>query len=258
MMLSVIIINYQSAQYTNQCVESIFTSTSNLEFEVILVDNSDQMTELSVILQKYPELRYIKTERNLGFAGGNNVGIAQAKGEFILLLNNDTVVNDQSIVIPLKQLSNHKKLGAITCQLRYPDGKVQHNCQSFPSTVKSFVERSRMHKLLSKSKRSSLLQGFYFDYTKPGYPDWIWGTYFMFRKALLSEFPDKQLNQDYFMYLEDMQWCWDIRKLGYEIAYTPESYIVHFGGGSGADIHYWLKESHKIFQKNTGKYGFKR
>lgn len=256
-MVSIIIVNYQSAEYTIGCIKSIFTYSKGVNFEIVLVDNSDQRTELSDLLNTYPSIQYIKTHENLGFAGGNNVGIANSKGDFILLINNDTLVNEDSISIPLSILREHKEVGVVTCQLRYPDGRIQHNCQSFPSSRKKWIERLRLHKFMSSEKRSSYMQGFYFDYAKPGNPDWVWGTFFMFRREILGYLPGNRLNQDYFMYLEDMQWCWDIRKLGYEIHYTPESYIIHFGGGSGADMKYWLTKSMQIFNNKTRDNGNK-
>lgn len=247
--ISIILINYNSIQYTQACLESILSSQGHLNYEVILVDNASEQFDPTSLPQD-SRIQIVTSDKNLGFAKGNNLGIASAKGTYILLLNNDTIVNESSIVPVLNQLKSDPSIGAITCQLRYPDGKVQHNCQPFPNFLKRTSERLRIHKLFSGSFRSKWMQGFYFDYNQPGEPDWIWGTYFMFHRQTLNQLPSKKLNDDYFMYMEDAQWCLDMRKAGFRIVYSPKSYIVHFGGGSNGAKSELMINSEQLFLKN--------
>lgn len=249
--ISIIIINYNSFDYTNNCIRSIYEASMMVDFEIILVDNNSVEDPGPKVEQLYPKVKYYRLDKNIGFAKGNNLGISYATGKVILLLNNDTIVMKDSVQVCYNLLMENSRIGALSCQLRYPDGKIQHNCQSFPSKKKENIEKFRLHKLLNRKKRSDYMQGFYWNYNQAGNPDWIWGTFFMFRRELLDKLPNKKLDDDYFMYFEDMQWCWDIRNAGYEISYSPKTYITHFGGGSGGDKKHLMDESLKMYQNKT-------
>ena len=236
--------------YTVPCIASILETQHGFSYEIILVDNASTDFDRTQLPQD-ERLHLIESAENLGFSKGNNLGIQHARGSFILLLNNDTLVNANSILPVLEQFRKRSDIGAMTCQLRYPDGTIQHNCQPFPNFWKAWAEKTRLHKLFSSRFRSRWLQGFYFNYNEPGEPDWIWGTYFLFRKETLSQLPGNKLNDDYFMYMEDAQWCLDIRRIQLKIAYTPVSYIIHFGGGSNTGKRSEQLEKSMIrFQKN--------
>jgi hypothetical protein len=90
----------------------------------------------------------------------------------------------------------------------------------------------RVHKLFSKKKRGQLWFGHYFNYTDLAYPDWVWGTFFMFPRKLLTIFPKNKLPETFWMYVEDMEWCWLARKAGYKVAFVPDGRVLHYGGGN--------------------------
>ena len=256
--LSIILINYNSYPYTEKCLESIEQSVVTGRVEIIVVDNASEKDPRADIEKKFPSVKYIRSEVNVGFAKGNNLGILHATGTCILLLNNDTLLQVNTLQVTYDALLNAENIGALTCQLQYPDGKLQHNCQSFPSNRKKNIEKFRLHKLLSRKKRGAYMQGFYWDYTKSGYPEWIWGTYFMFKKEILQKLPGHQLNDEYFMYIEDMQWCWDIRKAGYTIFYTPDTFVTHFGGGSGGAKAQLMEDNLRLFIKKNYGPGYRK
>lgn len=249
--LSIILVNFNSLDYTLNCIQSIYDSNLSINFEIVLIDNASDNNPQGIVLEKFPAIRYYKNDENLGFSKANNQGINYAVGNVILLLNNDTIVNKDAIERSYFKVVKNNTVGALSCQLRYPNGEIQHNCQSFPSIYKKWIEKFRLHKLISKKYRSKLLQGFYWDYEHDGLPDWIWGTFFMFRKDITHKLPNNKLNDEYFMYMEDMHWCWDIRKAGYDVYYLSSSYIVHFGGGSGANKQILMRESMEIFEKRN-------
>ncbi|MBX3164157.1 MAG: glycosyltransferase family 2 protein [Bacteroidetes bacterium] len=250
-LVSIIIINYNTFQLTCSCIKSVVEKTKDVSYEIILVDNASTERDADEFKKLFPKINLIKSKENLGFAKGNNVGIQHAHGEFILLLNSDCELTEDSIAICCKEFSEKKNIGVITCKLIYPNGKMQHNCQVFPSTIKIWIEKLRLHKLFSKKIRSSYLQGFYWDYETFGFPDWIWGTFFMFRKSALDLLPDKRLSDDFFMYMEDVQWCWNFRKAKIKIAYTPKTTVIHHGGGSNADRSEMINKNYLSFlEKN--------
>ncbi len=249
--LSIIIINYNTFDLTSRCISSVYENLKEDNFEIILVDNASVECNPDLFLEKFPTIHLIKSEANVGFSKGNNIGIKSAKYDTILLLNSDAFLTDSSTWEAVEYLQKNKNIAVITGQLQYPDGRVQHNCQSFPHVTKSIIEKLRLHKLLSKKKRGAFLQGFYFDYTQKGHPDWVWGAYFMFRKEKLEKLPHQQLNDDFFMYGEDMLWCFEFRKLGYEVVYFPQIKIIHLLGGSSGKAQEWIRENHHQFLKKN-------
>jgi GT2 family glycosyltransferase len=231
----------------------VIEKTKDVSYQIILVDNASTECDPKKFKEQYPQINLIASEVNLGFSKGNNLGISHADGEYILLLNSDTELIEDSVSICYKKIFANKNIGALTCKLIYPNGKVQHNCQSFPSIFKTYFEKLRLHKLFSNKNNGKLLQGFYWDYDSFGYPDWIWGTFFMIKKECLSFMPEKKLNEDFFMYVEDTQWCWDFQKIGMKVAYVSDTTVIHFGGGSMGNFNDLIMKNYKIFlDKNYG------
>ena len=113
------------------------------------------------------------------------------------------------------------------------------------------IELFRLQKLLSKSKAGKLLLGAFFDHNENTKVDWVWGAFFLFRKEILNLLPENKLDDTYFMYFEDVQWCMDIIKLGYEIHYFAETKIIHkMGGSSGKKNEMMLRNGQIFMQKN--------
>lgn len=233
--LSIVIINYNTYELTKQCIESVYKNTFDIDYEIILVDNASKEVDASVFLKLFPGLKLIKSDVNLGFAGGNNLGISASEGRVILLLNSDTIVKDDSIVKAFRFIEKTPQAGAISSRLVFPDGRHQSAAQRFPSIKYSIAELFRIQKLMSKSNSGKFMLGAFFDNDETVEVDWIWGTFFMIRRNVLNKLPGGKLNDDFFMYCEDMQWCWDIRKLGYKIYLFADAEVVHLMGGSSGN-----------------------
>lgn len=230
--ISVIIINYNTFEMSCACIRSIQEKTVGLNYEIILVDNASKECDPDLFKAELSGIKLIKSDKNLGFAGGNNLGIEAAKGEYILLLNSDTLLINNAIQITYDFIRKNEKIGAVSAQLQYPNGKIQICCNSFPSAWLLLFEFSRIFKLFPRSFVAKTLQGGFADHRQPMQPDWIWGTFFMFPAKILKEFKEYKLPDDFFMYCEDMQWCLEFKKRGYKISYLPQAKILHYGGGS--------------------------
>ena len=249
--VSIIIVNYNTFKMTCDCINSIYKNTKSLSFEIILVDNDSKECDGDLFLKSFPEIILVKSNSNVGFAKGNNLGIQKATGKYILLLNSDTVLKDNAIKISIDYLENHPKAGIMSVGLVFPDGAHQSVCQRFPSIRYQLFELLRLHKLVSKKVAGRILLGSFFKYDENIKSDWVWGTYFMFRKEILELLPNKKLNDDFFMYCEDMQWCWDFRTLGYEIHYCSETQVLHYSGGSSGNRHEMMKQNNRLFLENN-------
>jgi GT2 family glycosyltransferase len=252
--VSIIIVNYNTQGLTEQCIKSVITHTAGIGYEIVLVDNASSSFHAESFKNEFPQVKLIISDKNLGFAGGNNLGIQHATGQYILLLNSDTYLKDNSITILADHLRSHPKAGVVSGRLIYPDGTHQSVCQRFPSLKYSFFEIFRLQKLLSRKKAGKILLGAFFDHTENAKADWVWGTFFMFKSALLKVLPGNKLDETFFMYCEDVQWCWDFKKLGYEVHYCANAEVIHLMGGSSGDKKNLIQKNTEIFmQKNYGK-----
>ena len=264
--LSIIIVSYNTEKLLKKCILSVVKNIKDLKYEIVVVDNDS--TDGSIdMLQKYsrnfvsaaekysknrkggaaqirdnscfPRLKLIKNNNNLGFAKANNIGIKKAKGKYILLLNSDTQIKSEIFTKLLSSMSNNKNIGAVTCALEGPDGKLQGPGGYFPTLFKViawmfFIDDIPYLDFIIKPfhpvhSNSPFYKGNYY-LSKKSEKDWIAGTFFLTR----SEIFDKVgvFDEDYFMYVEDVDLCWRIKKAGWKIFYLPEFSIEHYGGAS--------------------------
>ena len=269
--VSIIIVNYNTFGLTSRCIQSIMHFVNDLAYEIILVDNNSTDTDPNAFTEQFPFVRLIKSQTNLGFAKGNNVGIAAASGDYILLLNSDTELVHDAVSVVYQFLETHRNIAVASARLEYPNGTVQHNCQRFPSIRVKLFELFRLQKLFPKTG-SRILLGSFFGHHEIIYPDWVWGTFFMFKKELLQRLPNNKLADDFFMYVEDMQWCFEFRKLGLEIAFVPQAKVIHHMSASGGKKSALMQQNLVFFMRQyyssihrtcielvnlllTGKYG---
>lgn len=244
--ISIVILNYNTFDLTVQCVKSVLEKTSGVSYEVIVVDNASPEGRADDFKKEFPEIVLIKSEKNMGFAKGNNLGVAAARGQFILLLNSDTLLRSNVAETLRNFLVAQQHVAAVSARLEYPDGNVQHCCQRFPSVKYRLFELFRLQKVFRNSG-GRILMGSFFDHKSIAYPDWIWGTCFMFRKDLLKQLPGEKLADEFFMYGEDMQWCMEFRKRGYSIAFESAAVVVHLMGKSAGAKNELMNKNRQSF-----------
>lgn len=231
--ISIIILNYNTTELTKACIESIYKKTLGVSFELIVVDNASTDREIETFDKIFPDIQLILNDKNLGFAKGNNIGIQHSKGESIVLLNSDTVLLNDAISICYNKLIESKNISVVSAKLLSEDGSIQHQCRAFDTIGLYLIEKLRIHKLWSPEKRARILLNGYFDHTYPLLTDRVWGTFFMFSRSIIDQFPDKKLADRFFMYGEDNEWCYQVAKYtNTKILYYPEACILHYGGGS--------------------------
>ena len=225
--VSVIIINYNTFRLTSEAIASIQQHTVGVSYEIIVVDNASTECDPNLFVEQFPRVHLVRNPENSGFAKGNNLGIQQAQGQTILLFNSDAAVLNDALTLTYKALVADAKMGITTGRLQYPNGRLQYQCGRFPSLRLQLVELLRLQKLVSMQQRGEMLLGTFFGHETSFRPDWVWGTYFHVKRHIINELPEKKLPDDFFMYSEDLQWCYAIRKLGYDIQYIPEARILH-------------------------------
>ncbi|MCU7550351.1 glycosyltransferase family 2 protein [Chitinophagaceae bacterium LB-8] len=234
MQLSIIIINYNTFQLTSNCIQSIQEKVQGLSYEIILVDNASKECDPQLFLEKFPHIILVVSHENTGFTGGNNLGLQHAKGDYVLLLNSDTELINNAPKICYDYMLQHPEAGMTTAQLHYPDGRIQYNCRKFRTISWEVMEVLPVYKFLPKEKQEKTMLHHYFDHQHFIKCDWVWGTFMMFPKKILKQLPGEKLADDFFMYCEDVLWCWDFQKLGYEIHFIPEAKVMHVHKGSSS------------------------
>ncbi len=148
----------------------------------------------------------------------------------------------------------NSKVGMVTCQLQYPDGRIQPTCRRFRTITWELLEVFPVFKFLSKEKQGQLMLHHYFDHKTFADADWVWGAFMLFPKSIIQQLPEKKLSDLFFMYCEDTLWCWDFKQLGYDIHYLPQAQVMHIHKGS---VHKdkWIQirktgiKNHALFMK---------
>lgn len=244
MQVSIIIVNYNTYNLTSRCIESIIEHTQDVSYEIVLVDNASTDVPIKVYSEKYPNIKIIENSKNLGFSKANNIGISNSSGQYIFLLNSDAYLKENSVLKLVSFADSKTKPGAISPKIVFPNGNIQHTAQKFPSILLLLMEFFRLHKFMSYNKRSRLFLGSFFNQDYSMKVDWVWGAAFFFKRSLLKNLNESRLNQDFFMYQEDMKWCKDFSNLGYDNYFMHTSTIIHDMGGSG------LKEKNEMSTKH--------
>lgn len=218
--LSIIIVNYNGEEYLEACIKSIYTNCASISFEIIIFDNNSADNSIFFIEQNFPSVIIIKSEQNLGFAKGNNKAVKIAKGEYILLLNNDTILNNnlQNII---KVFESDNRIGVLGIKMVDDNNKFSVSYGKFPTPFNLI----RISNLNYKSKE--LVTG-NFGTNNFILVDWVSGAFLLTKKKYWNQV--NGLDEDYFMYVEDVDFCKKIMKNGKITVLLPTSSFIHFIG----------------------------
>lgn len=231
--VSIIIINYNTFSLTSNCIRSVIKVTTGIDYEIILVDNASAECDPLKFRDEFPQIVLIKSTTNGGFAYGNNLGIEKSTGEYILLLNSDTVLTEDSISKSVEQLKKNPKTGVLGCRMIYPTGGIQYSARRFRSISWELLDLFRFIPLLMPYKlRARKMLGKYFRHNEDIVCDWVNGAFFLFPKKIVQAFSNKKLDDRFFMYGEDQLWCEQIKDHGYNALFYSGTTIIHINSGS--------------------------
>lgn len=230
MELSIIIINWHSKDFLRACLKSLDRGAAGLSCEVLVIDNASHDGCAAMLAAEFPAVRFIQSDRNLGFSGGNNRAARQAQGEFLLFLNPDTVVEGNALVELVETLRRLPGAGAVGARLLNTDRSLQTSCvQSFPTVLNQVLD---CEWLRSRFPRSRLwgMAPLFADSPEPAPIDAISGACFMIRRELFNRV--KGFDECYFMYSEDIDLSYKVKQAGFKCYYVPTAILIHHGGGS--------------------------
>ena len=230
MKLSVIIVNYNVKYYLEQCLESLQRALEGIEAEVFVVDNHSSDGSIAYLRPRFPAVRFIASAHNLGFAGGNNIAIRQSQGEYILLLNPDTVVGEDVIRASLDFMDSHPKAGGHGVEMLNDSGsRALESRRGLPSPMVSFYKMVGLCKHFPQSRRFAHYYMGGLSWEVAGQIEVVSGAYCFLRKSALDQIG--LLDEDFFMYGEDVDLSYRLLKGGYENWYLPVR-ILHYKGES--------------------------
>lgn len=227
--VSVVIVSYNVAELLKNCLQSIFKYTSGLTFEVIVVDNAS--TDDSVeILKSFQQnnFKLIESPENGGFSKGNNLGISQAKGKYILLLNPDTLLVENTVKAMFDWMEAHQDYAVASCQLLDSEQNITSTGGYFPTLPKVAAWAFFLDDILKLPSYHPEMGPFHKNktvYQKEFDPDWVTGAFFMVRAEATKK--AGVLDEEFFLYGEELEWCMRFKQMDWKVGYTPVTKIVH-------------------------------
>lgn len=238
-LLSIVLVSWNTREILRNCLESIYENTASIEFEVIVVDNASADETVEMLKRDFPQVQAVANESNVGFARACNQGMRISKGRLILLLNSDTFVRDDVLARTAYYVLSRAEISMASCQLRYPDGRVQHSAFRSLSIFRSLFEDLWLYKLVPARKRDEMLLGGYWKSDSEMEVDWLAGAFMMLRREAFEEVGG--FSEDFFMYGEDSEWCMRLKRAGRRIFYNPLGVVYHVGNVS-SDIEWTQKD----------------
>ncbi len=231
MKLSVIIVNYNVEYFLEQCLHAVRKAMQGVEGEVIVVDNNSIDGSNRMVKDKFPEVKLIINKKNLGFSRANNQGIKVAKGEYVLLLNPDTVVEDDTFSKIIRFMDQHPTAGALGVKMVDGSGKfLPESKRGLPTPAAAAYKMFGLSKLFPRSKRFAHYHLGYLDENQTHEVEVLSGAFMLLRKKVLDEIG--LLDESFFMYGEDIDLSYRVIKAGYKNYYFPETRIIHYKGES--------------------------
>ena len=247
--LSIIIISWNVKELLCGCLGSIQRSLEkrggSLRAETIVLDNASSDGSANMVRQEFPWVHLMASPTNLGFAKGNNLALAESQGRYILLLNPDTEAVGDSLGVMVDYMEAHPKVGALGPQLLNEQGEVQSSRRRFPTLATAFLESTTLQRWFSDNRA---VRRYYFadvpqDLIQP--VDWVVGACILVRREAINEVGP--LDERFFMYSEELDWCYRLKGRGWEVVYLPTAQVIHQEGRSSEQV---LPARHIHFQRS--------
>jgi len=224
--LSIIIVNWNTRDLLAQCLQSVYAHPPEGEFEVWVVDNASTDGSAEMVRERFPQARLIRNAENVGFARANNQAIRQSSGRYVLLLNPDTEVKPGALETLVQFMDAHPEAGAAGARLLNPDGTLQSSCHPFPTLGREFWRLFHLDAL----RLCACYEMARWDPETLRPVDVVQGACVILRRKALDQVG--LLDEDYFIYTEEVDLCYRLRQGGWRIYWAPQATVVHYGGQS--------------------------
>ncbi|MBU0731522.1 glycosyltransferase [Patescibacteria group bacterium] len=259
MKLSLVILNYNSANLLRLCLKNIYSIDIPFEYEVIVVDNASTDNSCPMVKEKYPQAKCVFSKKNIGHAAGNNLGIKEAKGEYIVILNTDIIIPSPDVIQRVVDfMDTHPDVAILGPKLVNGDGTIQNSCLRPYRLMTPIYRRTPLGNLSAAKKDLArhLMLDFAHDETRE--VDWILGACMFVRKSALEKIG--QFNEAFFLYFADYELCDRARENGYKVYYYADSDIIHYHRRESATKSEWpgfaviMNNTTRVHMKDYIKY----
>lgn len=229
--ISIIIVNYNVRDYLYKCLKSIEDATGNLSIQTIVVDNNSQDGSVAFLKPHFANVKFIESPENLGFGKANNLGFENALGKYFLILNPDTILQENTLSVMFDYMENHDEVGISVCKMLNADGSFQSACRrGFPTPWASFCKLFGLQSLFPKSQFFGRYNQTFKPIDETSYTEAVSGAFMFSRADVIKSVGG--FDTDFFMYGEDIDLCYRIHKAGYKNAYIHSTSIIHYKGES--------------------------
>lgn len=251
--VSIIIVNWNTCKITCDCLRSVYEQTVDVSYEVILVDNASSDDSVEAFKKEFPQVVLIANSENRGFAAANNQGMAIAKGKYVLLLNSDTVVLDHAIEKSVAFAVQHPEAGVVGCRVLNWDMTLQPTCFMYPSALNMFLSSTYLYKFFSNSKFFGREKMTWWNRDDIREVEVVTGCFMLVRREAIEQVG--VMDEGYFMYWEETDWCYRMKKAGWGVKFTPGAEIIHLGGASSNQVkpkmvNHWRESMRYFFSKH--------
>lgn len=255
--LSVIIVSHNTRELLALCLDSLLANlaSSALGYEIIVVDNASRDRTVEMVRKRFPQVQLLANEENLGFAAANNQGLKKSKGNHLLLLNPDTLVKGKALQLMLQFLVSHPQVGMVGPKLLYPDGRLQHSAFSFPTLPMIFLDFFSLNHRLINSRLNGRYPKALYEAGEPFPVNHPLGATMMVRREAADQVGP--LDEGFFIYCEEIEWCMRMKKMGWEIFCLPQAEIVHYVGQSTGQFREAMyvelhRSRYRLYEKHYG------
>lgn len=225
--ISVIFISYNTLEMTKKALSLLFASKHNYDMEVFIVDNDSKDHSAETLRQEYPNIKLIENKKNVGFGRANNQVLPFINSRYVLLLNTDAFVEQDTIAKTIQYMDAHPESGILGVKLFGGDGKLQPSCRYFPTPWNIFLGRTGLQSIFKGSK---MVDDMSWDHASVRDCDWVTGCYFLTRKNVIDQVG--LFDPRFFLYYEEIDLCFAAKRAGWHVTYFPYTSVVHLGGES--------------------------
>lgn len=225
--LSVVIVNWNTRDLLAQCLQSVYETAGGMNLEVWVVDNASTDGSVEMTRRQFPRVQLIENGENVGFARANNQAMAVSQGRYALLLNSDAVVRPGALQSLCRFMDQNPEAGILGPKLLNPDGSFQASYMDFPTLLDEVLLLTKLFHLFHPPCFPSHSPAQSQEISEA---DWVPGACLMIRQATLKQVGG--LDEEFFMYSEEVDWCWRVKQAGWKVFYTPEAEVLHLGGQS--------------------------
>ena len=248
--VSVVVVSRNTCELTRAALKSVFESGDAFAKEVVVVDNGSSDGTAAMVARDFPQVKFLRSETNLGFARANNLGARDGQGEFLLLLNSDARLKPDTLSQTISWMREHPECGIAGVQLLNPDGSFQNSIANLPSLATELLNKSLLRRLFPRR-----FPGKEQKFTKPIEVESVIGAFMLIRGTVWRELGG--FDEAYFFFLEETDFCRRAREKGRKIFHLPQAQVWHGQGQSGRSmptsvrVEYW-RSRYVYFRKHCG------